>query len=243
MYVYKNSTMGKKLIIVMSIVFAFIAFIFLNNEFKNLGIINSNIPIITDRIVDNNNGLEEVGVSKSKVEIKHLKSHPLSDTARSLIGKVTSYDTSYYQGAYPPDDRGACTDLVERALRENGYKLKDLIDEDMRNNPELYPHEPDPNINFRRVRNVKIFLDRHAQKVSTCISRVCFKDNIWQAGDIVTYNQIPGGLWHIAIISNKVKTDGDITIPYLIHNHGSGAVEDDLLLLWPAAISGHYRIL
>ena len=51
----------------------------------------------------------------------------------------------------------ACTDLVERALRENSYNLKDLIDEDMKNNPGLYPHESDPNINFRRVKNVKIF--------------------------------------------------------------------------------------
>lgn len=242
--------MEKKFMIFMSVIAVAIIFIFINNnskEFKRINLNTSTSSIYrntsVDNTSDNKDDLQEEEYGGSGVKIVHLKSHPLSEAAKSQIGVVTSYDTSYYQGAYPPTDRGACTDLVERALRENSYNLKDLIDEDMKNNPGLYPHESDPNINFRRVKNVKIFLDRYAQKISTCTSSDCFKEDVWQAGDIVTYDQIPGGLWHIAIISNKVKTDGSISIPYLIHNHGSGAVEDDLLLLWPAAISGHYRVI
>ena len=48
-----------------------------------------------------------------------------------------------------------------------------------------------------------------------------------------------GGLWHIVIISDKKDING---IPFLIHNHGFGTTENNLLLKWPAKISGHYRI-
>lgn len=177
-----------------------------------------------------------------KTNIEYLDSHPLVESAKKQIGVVTKYDSSYYQGGYPPDDSGACTDLVERALRENAYPLKDLLDKDMLDNPSLYPRDFDANINFRRVRNVKIYLDRQAESLSTCTSLDCFKQDLWQPGDIVTYEKIPGGLWHIAIISNKVTSDGSAHVPYIIHNHGRGVVENNLLLTWPAAISGHYRI-
>ncbi len=162
--------------------------------------------------------------------------HPLVTTARNQIGVVTKYDTSYYQGGYPPEDRGACTDVVEQALRKNGYDLKAKIDEDMTKYPKRYPTTNDPNINFRRVANVKIFLDNYAIKLNTKTD----KENIieWQGGDIVTYDQIPGSLWHIAIVSDKKNSEG---IPLLIHNYGIGVIENDYLTKWPAPITGHYR--
>jgi uncharacterized protein YijF (DUF1287 family) len=167
----------------------------------------------------------------------NLNSPPLVRSARDQIGVVTRYDTSYYQGGYPPEDRGACTDVIERALRVNGYNLKEKIDADMRKNPDRYPHESDPNINFRRVRNVKIFLDNYAMSLPVDLDEQ--KLDQWQAGDIVTYDQIPGSLWHIAIISDKINNDG---FPLLIHNYSTGVVEDDLLIRWPAPITGHYRL-
>ncbi len=170
-------------------------------------------------------------------------SHPLVDSARKQIGVVTSYDTSYYTGGYPPDDRGACTDVIERALRDNNYNLKAKIDADMKKYPARYPHESDPNINYRRVRNVKIFLDHYAEPVPTCTDKDCFDKGYWQPGDIVTFDQIPGSLWHIAIVSNKmVEIDNQPPVPLLIHNYGFGVVEDDKLTSWPAPISGHYRL-
>lgn len=178
-------------------------------------------------------------------EFEYGTSTPLVESARQQIGVVTEYDTGYYQGGYPPPGRGACTDVIETALRENGYDLKAKIDRDMEKFPELYPHPSDSNINFRRVVNVKVFLDRNAEKLSTCTTSDCFKQSLWQPGDIVTFDQIPGSLWHIAIVSNKTKRDAKnaaVKIPFLIHNYGRGVIEDDLLLTWPAPISGHYRI-
>jgi len=115
----------------------------------------------------------------------------------------------------------------------------------MANNPTRYSSESDPNINFRRVRNVKVYLDNYAKKLTTCIDLECFAAGDWQAGDIVTYDQIPGHLWHIAIISDKTelsKEDKSTAIPYIIHNHGNGTTENNMLLTWPAPITGHYRI-
>jgi len=120
----------------------------------------------------------------------------------------------------------------------NGYDLKGKIDADMQAYPERYSHESDPNINYRRVRNVKVYLDYYAENLTTQTGSEYLSE--WLPGDIVTYDQIPGSLWHIAIISDKKNSDG---VPYLIHNYSKGVVEDDKLLTWPAPITGHYRLI
>jgi uncharacterized protein len=164
--------------------------------------------------------------------------HPIVAAARDQIGVVTKYDTGYYSGGYPPADSGACTDVIENALRVNGYDLKGAIDLDMQSYPERYSHESDPNINYRRVRNVKVFLDYYAENLTIETDDQSIGE--WLPGDIVTYDQIPGSLWHIAIISDEKNSDG---VPFLIHNYSKGVVEDDKLLMWPAPITGHYRLL
>ena len=165
--------------------------------------------------------------------------NPIVISARKQIGVVTKYDTGYYSGGYPPNDSGACIDVIARALLDNGYNLKDKIDKDFKDYPNRYEGESDPNINYRRVRNVKIFFDNYAEKITKEINKETLKSGDWQAGDIVTYEQIPGGLWHIAIISNRKNKEG---FPLLIHNHGFGTTENNLLLNWPSKISGHYRV-
>jgi uncharacterized protein YijF (DUF1287 family) len=152
-------------------------------------------------------------------------------SARKQKGVVIAYDTGYYAGGYPPEHAGACTDVVERALREMGHDWKKMIDDDMRLNGWAYPSAYDGNINYRRVRNVKVYLDRHAQVLAL--------NDLYFPGDIVTYDQIPGSLWHIAIVSDKKAADGT---PLLIHNYARGVVENNLLHDWPAPKSGHYRL-
>jgi len=169
-------------------------------------------------------------------------SNPLVEAARAQIGVVTAYDTSYYQGGYPPENRGACTDVIARAFLTNNYDLKAAIDQDVLAHPARYPDGGDSNIDFRRVRNVQIFLENYAEKLPTCITADCFNSADWQPGDIVTFDQIPNSLWHIAIISDKTKKIDGLEIPLLIHNYGNGVVEDNRLLDWPAPITGHYRM-
>jgi len=155
----------------------------------------------------------------------------LVESARKQKGVVTSYNTGYYAGGLPPENTGACTDVIERAIRELGYDWKGKIDQHMKNNPNLYSSQYDANINYRRVRNVKIYLDHNSMTLSL--------DSEYLPGDIVTYDQMPGSLWHIAIVSNLKASDGT---PLLIHNYGGGVREDNLLNLWPAPKTGHYRL-
>jgi len=162
-------------------------------------------------------------------------------SAISQIGIVTEYDTSYYANGFPPENSGACADVVWRALQNSGYNFKDLLDKDIAKNQNLYPQTPpqDPNINFRRVQNIRIFLDNNAESLTTKVIPGD-KENLsqWQAGDIVTYEQMPGGLWHTAIVSDKRNSEG---IPLIIHNYGQGVKENDYLTTWPSPISGHFR--
>ncbi len=160
--------------------------------------------------------------------------------ARAQIGVVTSYSGGYHSGGYPPEDTGVCSDTVVRALESAGYPLKDLLDADVIRNPEGYPNLGDSNINFRRVVNLQEYFGRYAESLGVEVLPGD-TDNLqtWQAGDIVTYDQIPGGLWHTAIVSNKRRRDG---VPYIIHNYGRGTREVDTLLDWPTEITGHYRL-
>ncbi|PID70116.1 hypothetical protein CSB37_03850 [bacterium DOLZORAL124_38_8] len=152
---------------------------------------------------------------------------------KKQLGVVTKYDAGYYQGGFPPNDRGACTDVVERAVRTAGYEWKRRLDADMKRNPHLYPSKYDANINYRRVRNVKVFLDRYAKKLSL--------NDPYLPGDIVTYDQIPGGSWHIGVVSDNKTNDGTNT-PLLLHNYARGVVEENSLHTWPAPKTGHYRL-
>lgn len=140
------------------------------------------------------------------------------------------YDASWFSGGYPPEDAGVCTDLVWRAFKNAGYDLKAMIDKDIAANISLYPRvegRPDPNIDFRRTANLKVFFERHAQSLTTDITQ----PEQWQPGDIVTF-----GIWHSAIVSDKRNADGR---PLLLHNMGQFNREEDALANWE--ISGHFR--
>jgi uncharacterized protein YijF (DUF1287 family) len=142
-----------------------------------------------------------------------------------------TYNGDYVVGGYPPDDQGVCTDLVWRAFKHAGYSLKDLVDADIAAHPEAYPAtngNPDPNIDFRRVRNLKVYFERNAVSLTLDPQKI----EEWQPGDIVTFDH-PG---HIAIISDKRNRDG---IPFILHNAGQPKREEDALLRYE--ISGHFR--
>ncbi len=145
-----------------------------------------------------------------------------------------TYKSTYYVGGYPPDDEGVCTDVIWRALKEAGYSLKDLMDGDIKNNIENYPNiiQPDPNIDFRRVNNIYVYLERHTLKLTKDLSKI----EEWQPGDIVVFKN------HIAIISDKRNKEG---LPYIIHNAGQPNFEEDTLMRWykRKGILGHYRFL
>ncbi|WP_241460982.1 DUF1287 domain-containing protein [Bifidobacterium biavatii] len=154
--------------------------------------------------------------------------------ARADANNHPRYDSGYYEGGYPPADRGACTDTVWRAFRQAGYDLKAMVDADIASDPESYAAvapKPDPNIDFRRTGVLDVFLSKYAQTLTTDIA-----DHAqWQGGDIVVFETNR----HIGVISDKRDRDGT---PYVIHNMGQRQRENDYLAFRRhMSVTGHYR--
>lgn len=149
--------------------------------------------------------------------------------ARKDAIKHPKYKSVYYSGGYPPETEGVCTDVVWRAFRNGGYSLRDMLDLDIRENTDIYLKDgeiPDPNIDFRRVPNLKLYFERKATSLTLDTSKIAQ----FQPGDIVTY-----GTGHIAMISDRRNRNG---VPYIIHNTGQQNREEDGL---GSKISGHFR--
>lgn len=148
--------------------------------------------------------------------------------ARAYVETKPKYRSAYYAGGYPPDGEGVCTDVIWKAFQNAGYNLKDLVDADIAQNRSSYPDisAPDKNIDFRRVRNLRIFFQRNARSQTTDPNAI----KEWQPGDIVVYTN------HIAVLSDKRNKNGR---PYIIHNSGSPVYEADALTGFK--IVGHYR--
>jgi len=158
--------------------------------------------------------------------------------ARAEVARQPRYHSAYYEGGYPPADEGVCTDLVWRALRDAGYNLKEMLDRDVQEHPGDYPSitAPDPNIDFRRIRNMIPFFQKYATVLTTDVHPGDAENLVeWQGGDIVVFG---GPHPHIGIVSDKRKPNG---VPLVIHNSGPYPKENDALTSWPAEIVHHFR--
>ncbi len=151
--------------------------------------------------------------------------------ARAYAATEPKYRSRYYEGGYPDDGCGVCTDVVAFALRDAGFDLMALVDADIRQHPADYEiTEPDPNIDFRRVRNLRVYLERNAISLTTDLSAIAQ----WQGGDIVVFRR------HIGIVSDRRNKNG---VPFVIHNANplQCGYEEDILETW-GEIVGHYRM-
>lgn len=161
--------------------------------------------------------------------------------ARKQVGVTLSYDPAYRRLSYPGGDvsmaTGVCTDVVIRALREQGLDLQEAVHRDMRGNFAVYPQHwglkrADSNIDHRRVPNLMTWFARQGWSVP-----VSQEPAVYAAGDIVTWD-LGRGLTHIGIVSDRQAPDG---VPLVLHNIGRGTQEEDILFAF--RITGHYRPL
>lgn len=163
----------------------------------------------------------------------------LVNSARNEVINKTKYKDVYYQGGYPKDGEGVCTDVIWRAFLGIGVNIKNLVDADIAKNKNSYRSAAgtaDPNIDFRRVQNLDEFFKRNALSLSTKLIPGDAENLAdWQPGDIVV---ILNPYQHIAVISEKRGRDG---VPYIIHNTSPSAVESQSLEYMKDIISGHYR--
>ena len=149
-------------------------------------------------------------------------------SAKEYIKTKPKYKSKYYETGYPNDNYGVCTDVVAFALLGAGYDLQELVDLDIRENRDLYNISVvDKNIDFRRVKNLKIYFSHHAISLTKDTKDIAS----FQGGDIVIFKN------HIGILSDKRNKQG---LPYLIHNAGQPILEEDVLERYE--IVGHFRI-
>ncbi len=144
-----------------------------------------------------------------------------------------TYDGSWWATGYPPENIGVCSDVIWRAFKHAGYCLKDMVDADILARREAYPliERPEHQIDFRRVRNLRIFFEKYAVKLTMDIHAV----DEWQPGDIVIF----GNDRHIGIVSDVRDVNG---IPYIIHNGGQDDREENYLVQKDSQkVTGHYR--
>ena len=155
------------------------------------------------------------------------------NNVKTYIAKKPKYKSKYYETGYPDDEYGVCTDVVANGLKDAGYDLKELVNEDIINNKEKYNIEViDKNIDFRRVKNLDVYLKNNSISLTKDLSQI----EEWQGGDIIVFKD------HIGIISDKRNKKG---IPFLIHHANPIQVnyEEDVLELYGQDyIIGHYRI-
>ena len=95
------------------------------------------------------------------------------NNVRNYISKNTKYKSKYDETGYPNDEYGVCTDVVAFGLKDAGYDLMELVNEDIHNNREKYNIENvDKNIDFRRVRNLDIYFRDNYIALTTDLSQI-----------------------------------------------------------------------
>ena len=153
------------------------------------------------------------------------------NNVRDYIKTNPKYKSKYYATGYPNDEYGVCTDVVAFGLKGAGYDLMNLVNEHIKTNKNLYDIDViDKNIDFRRVQNLKVYLDNNAIVLTNDINKI----KEWQGGDIVVFKN------HIGIVSDKRNKKG---ISFIIHhaNPYQRYYEEDILE-YRNDIIGHYRI-
>lgn len=175
-----------------------------------------NIPTYISKVDKDNDGIDDATDILNSVK-EYVKRKPI-------------YESKYYATGYPTDNYGVCTDIVAFGLLGAGYDLRELVNADIMEHREDYViNSVDKNIDFRRVNNLKVYLEHTAIKLTTNIK----KTEEWQAGDIVVFKN------HIGVISDKRNRKG---IPYVYHHASKKQKSYEEDILKAKNIVGHYRI-
>jgi uncharacterized protein YijF (DUF1287 family) len=176
--------------------------------------------------------------------------------AREEIARHVVYDAAYFRlsfhegkdtgrTVYPGGDldpnRGVCTDVVIRALREVGVDLQEKVHQDILAHRSAYPqvHDPDANIDHRRVGPLLIFLRAHAENIAVPKDGV-LRQGDFRPGDVVVwaFRRAPMSTPdHIGLVSDTMGPRG---LPLVLHNIGPKPTEDDVLDAW--TMLGHFRL-
>ena len=212
----------KKILLFISIAAVIIIFIYILYHFN----------IIPHKTYTNSDFNIEIYTSQTDMDKDKIDDQTdILKNAKAYIKTKPKYKSKYYAGGYPDDGYGVCTDVVAFSLKNAGYDLMELVNKDILENRDKYNIETiDKNIDFRRVRNLKVYFENTAIQLTN--NEKDIKD--WQGGDIVIFKN------HIGIVSDKRNRNG---ISLVIHHANPFQIryEEDILEN-RSDIIGHYRI-
>ncbi|MGK7755605.1 MULTISPECIES: DUF1287 domain-containing protein [unclassified Roseovarius] len=177
-------------------------------------------------------GLRRLALVLAALAATPALANPLAKAAAEQVGVTVIYDPSYvgldFPGGDVPRDRGVCTDVVIRALRDaHGIDLQLAVNRDMNADFAAYPaiwglRMTDRNIDHRRVPNLETLLRRMGAAEGPSDDPDDFAP-----GDIVSWRLTGSGLPHIGIVAEGRSADG--ARPLVTHNIGWGTRTEDIL--------------
>ena len=166
------------------------------------------------------------------------KDHDGVDDATDIVKAVREYvatdpiyKSAYYAGGYPNDGHGVCTDVVAIGYREAGYDLRELVDNHIENNRELYDIEyVDWNIDYRRVENLLVFFKHNFIELTTDPKDI----SEGKTGDILVMDG------HVGVLSDKRCPNG---LPLVIHHTEKDPhIREENLIETRKDIVAHFRV-
>lgn len=178
----------------------------------------------------------------------------LAAAARAQVGITTGYDPAWTSISYPNGDvsrtTGVCADVIIRAARDGlGLDLQRLVHEDMVKHFDEYPsrrvwgeHQPDTNIDHRRVLNLETYFKRCGACLWHSTSHIPGDEfpKPLETGDIITW-LLDARLPHIGIVVQTPHVFARNADCQVVHNIGLGTQQSALAEFHPHLAIGHYR--
>ncbi len=163
--------------------------------------------------------------------------------AKKAVMNGATYRSSYHKLEYPggdvPRDEGVCSDVVVRALRNAGYDLQQLVQDDIKQSPKSYPtvEKPDSNIDHRRVRVLLPWFERHWRALPLDADATA---SVHLPGDVVFFDTLRGPEPdHLGIVSDQIGKSGK---PLVINNWDVGHQTAPMDLLSHVPVTHRFRI-
>ncbi len=173
---------------------------------------------------------QELGGTEQSLPIQSIADRVVLGASEE-VHRGTAYRATYepidYPGGDVPSDYGVCTDLVIRSFRKADIDIQQLLHEDRKAHPEVYPihlwtnKNPDRNIDHRRCPNLLAFLKRHSLVIDKN------RPDSWSPGDVLFFQREDQFFpWHVGIVSGNRGNQGD---PRMFHLFPPRANEDSAI--------------
>ena len=181
-------------------------------------------------------GIPELGPS---IDVNGNRVNDAKDVFQGAMNYVASKPVweplKEYSGGWPTGKYGSDGDVIAYALKNAGFDLQVLINQDIEKNPSVYSENvpQGKDISFRVVENQRIYFSRYADACDNDYTNI--KD--WQMGDIVFFEKN-----HAAVVADKVNNNGVRFIIHLFWEHQAGYYQDVLETNAWGKVIGHYRI-